>query len=73
MLKNHRVRMAVLSGTIGVIFMFFYDSILTEHLVNIGIDKGETGFFFGLVSLVYALSSLLIGLLCKYIKRRYLT
>jgi len=61
MLKNHRVRVAVFSGMIGVIFMFFYDSILTEHLVNIGIDKGETGYFFGLVSFIYAVSSLIIG------------
>lgn len=53
--------MAVLSGMIGVIFMFFYDSILTEHLVNIGVDKGETGYFFGLVSFIYAVSSLIIG------------
>lgn len=73
MLKNHRVRVAVLSGMIGVIFMFFYDSILTEHLVNIGVEKGETGYFFGLVSFVYAASSLLISYLCKLIKRRFLT
>ncbi len=73
MLKNHRVRVAVLSGMVGVIFMFFYDSILTEHLVRIGVEKGETGLYFGLVSFVYVVSSLLIGYLCKFIKRRLLT
>lgn len=73
MLKNYRVRIAVMVGTVGVIFMFFYESILTEHLVNIGIGKSETGYFFGLVSFVYTLSSLLIGYLCHFIKRRYLT
>jgi hypothetical protein len=73
MLKNHRVRVAVVSGMVGVIFMFFYDSILTEHLGKIGVDEKDSGFFFGLISFVYILSSLLVGYLCRFIKRRYIT
>ena len=62
MLKNRRVCLAVVSAFAGMIFMFFFDSILSEHLdKDMGLDPDYNGYFFALVCFSYSVSALLIG------------
>ena len=79
--------MASVSSMFSMIFMLFFDSILSDHLkyeqdVNensIGkqpivlIINNYLGYFFALVCLTYAISSPFIGYLTKFIDRKYVT
>ena len=74
MLKNRGVCLAVLSAFIGMIFMFFFDSILSEHLdKDMNIDPKYNGYFFGLVCFSYIGSAIVVGKISIKVKRRYLT
>ena len=74
MLKNRRVCLAVVSALAGMIFMFFFDSILSEHLEkDMQINPDYIGFFFALLCLSYGVSAFFVNWLGKKLKRRYLT
>jgi MFS family permease len=74
MLKNRRVCLAVVSALVGMIFMFFFDSILSEHLEkDMHFNPDYNGFFFALLCLSYGLSALLVSWLSVRLHRRYLT
>lgn len=65
---------ALMSACVAMILMFFFDSILSDHLIkDLLIPKGDIGYFFGLICLAYALSAPLVTWLCKHIKRRYVS
>ena len=73
MLQNRRVLVAVGSSILAMILMFFYDSILADHLLDIGVSDSDVGYFFALVCLSYVLSAIAINFLTRHIKRRYIS
>lgn len=74
MLKNRRVLIASLSAMVSMVLMFFFESILSDHLiVDIKVSDNDIGYFFGVICLVYAISAPLIGWLCRNVKRRYVS
>ena len=54
-----------------MIFMLFFDSILSVRLIKLGVSENKIGLVFGLASLIYMISSPLVGILCKYIDKRF--
>lgn len=84
-LKNRRAMMALVSGIFAMIFMLFFDGILTMHLIS-EMDVGENsagkkaiieliciGYFFGLICATYALSSPFVSVLTTLFPRKWLT
>ena len=76
--------MAAVSGIFAMIFMLFFESILTVHLImdldvgedsagNIKFDQICLGYFFALICATYALSSPFVYILTALIPRRWLT
>ena len=43
LLKNKRVMMASISSIFAMIFMLFYDTILSDQLIEVGLDKNLVG------------------------------
>eukprot|EP00347_Sterkiella_histriomuscorum_P004444 403360434 len=73
LLTNKRVMMASISSIFAMIFMLFYDTILSDQLLEIGVSKNLVGYMFGLMSLIYTLSSPIAGWLCQKLKKIYIT
>ena len=73
MLKDRRVFVAVISSTVAMIFMFFFDTILSDHLLDIGISDIDIGYFFALICFAYLISALIVNWLSKKMKRRFIT
>lgn len=71
--KNKRVVMAVVSSILSMIFMLFFESILSIRLMHMGIENGKIGYVFGLGALVYAVSAPFVGALCRVFKTLYIT
>ena len=83
-LKNRRAMMATVSAVFAMIFMLFFDSILTIYLISelkIGENSAgkindiynNTGYFFALICATYALSSPFVGILTAFAPLRWLT
>ena len=86
MLSNCRVLFSLVSAIVALILTLFFDGILSNHLIEIGVPSNLVGksifhyanllfigYLFGLVALVYALSSPLIGFLAREFPTRYIT
>ena len=84
MLSNCRVLFSLVSAIVALILTLFFDGILSNHLIEIGVPSNLVGksflhnnflvgYLFGLVALVYALSSPLIGFLARKFPTRYIT
>lgn len=73
MLRERRVLVALISSAIAMILMFFFDSILSDHLLDIGVSDSDIGYFFGLICFFYVISAPAVLWLCKKMKRRYVT
>jgi MFS family permease len=66
--------MSVLSAVLAMIFMLFFESILTMHLINdMKLSENTAGYFFGLICATYAISSPFVGCLTTFIARKWLT
>lgn len=72
-LTNKRAIIACVSSIFAMIFMNFYDSIYSNYLISAGISKDYIGYFFTLVCAVNAIFSPIVGYLCKFIPKPYLT
>lgn len=73
-LRNRRAMMAVVSAMFAMVFMLFFDGILTMHLIlEMDIPENQAGYFFGLICATYALSSPFMGCLTTLIPRHFLT
>jgi predicted MFS family arabinose efflux permease len=65
---------AALASMFAMIFMLFFDSILSNRLKdNFGVSEKESGYFFALGAFCYAFSSPFVGMLCKVMPRKYVT
>ena len=56
-----------------MIFMLFMDTIYSNYLISIGVSEKNIGYFFALACFVYSICAPLVGILCKYISKPYLT
>lgn len=73
-LRNRRAMMSVLSAVLAMVFMLFFESILTMHLINdMKLSENTAGYFFGLICATYAISSPFVGCLTTFISRKWLT
>lgn len=84
-LFNARAMLAVVSSTIAMVFMLFYNGILSVELTtHMGVDGDNvgkhtsllilsTGYIFALGALMYALSSPLVSIVFRGLPRRYIT
>lgn len=72
-IKNRRALLALVSAVVSLIFTLFFDGILANHLIIIGVSPNLIGYFFGIIALVFAISSPLIGLLSRVMPTRYIT
>lgn len=85
LLVNKRVFMACVSSIFAMIFMLYYDTIYSDYLIASGVSKNligkilsfgiskNTGYFFVLGSLVYTISSPVVGWLCNKFQKMYIT
>jgi hypothetical protein len=63
-LKNRRAMMAILSAIFAMMFMLFFDGILTMHLISdMDVNENAAGYFFALICATYALSSPFVGII----------
>jgi hypothetical protein len=72
-LTNRRALIAVLSATFAMIFMLFFDSMLSLRLKEMGVPENDIGFIFAGACFIYAVFSPVTGYLCKYIQRKCIT
>jgi hypothetical protein len=82
-LKNRRAMMSVVSAIFAMIFMLFFDSILTVHLIkDLKINENTAGkvcyfnnlgYYFALTCATYAMFSPFVGCLTSVIPRHWLT
>ena len=71
---NPRAMMAIISSAIAMIFMLFYNGILSVHLQeNLHMDPTDIGYIFALGCLTYALSSPLVSIVFRGVPRRFIT
>jgi hypothetical protein len=84
LIGNKRVMMASISSVISMVFMLFYDTILSDQLLDIGVNKNLIGiksifrliilgYLFGLICLIYTISSIFVGWLCNKIPKIFIT
>lgn len=73
MLSNLRVMLSLVSAVITLILTLFFDGILANHLIAIGIDESLVGYLFGSIALVYAFSSPIVSILARKMPTRYIT
>lgn len=72
-LTNKRALFAIISAIFAMIFMLFFDAILSVRLEYMGVADKNIGFIFALGPFCYAISAPFIGLLCKRLTSRYIT
>jgi Na+/melibiose symporter-like transporter len=73
-LKNRKVMMAIVSAMFAMMFMLFFDGILTMHLISdMDINENSAGYFFALICATYAFSSPFVGILAQFVPRKWLT
>ena len=71
-LKIRRVILSLTTASIAMILMFYFDAILSDHLlVDVKVSEKDLGYFFALICFCYAGSAPLILWICKKFKRRY--
>jgi predicted MFS family arabinose efflux permease len=67
-----RTMITVVSAAIAMIFMLFFNAILSPHLdIKYGIKEDKAGYIMALGALFYAVCSPLVGVIFKGIPRRY--
>jgi len=72
-LTNKRAMVSAVSSIFAMVFMLFMDTIYSNYLISFGVSEKNIGYFFALSCLVYSIFSPLVGMLCNYIAKPYLT
>lgn len=65
--------MASISSIFAMIFMLFMDTILSNYLLKIGVGEDYIGYVFALPCFIYSVSAPIVGYLCKFVPKLYLT
>jgi MFS family permease len=70
-----RAMTAVIAAMFAMIFMLFYEPVLTPYIAvtREWTNEDNVGYFLAIGALTYAFSSPLVGYLCTITKRRYIT
>ena len=56
-----------------MIFLIFFDSILSIRLKKMNVSETRIGFIFGIGCLTYTVSSPIVGFICKFCEKRLIT
>jgi MFS family permease len=71
---NIRAMLAIISSMIAMVFMLFYNAIISNHLIDTyDVPEDQVGYILALGALFYALSSPLVSIVFKGVPRRYVT
>ena len=69
-----RAMVTICSAAIAMIFMLFFNAILSEHLIAAyGLAEDQCGYIMALGALFYALASPMVGVIFNGVPRRYVT
>lgn len=69
-----RAMTAIVSSMFAMIFMLFYEPVLSKYLVEeYDVSENVVGYYFSIGCFTYAFASPLVGFLCAKIARRYVT
>ncbi|CDW88996.1 permeases of the major facilitator superfamily [Stylonychia lemnae] len=71
LLTNKRVIVAALSSIFAMIFLLFFDTILSDQLLDMGISKDLVGYIYSVSCLVYSIVCPFVGYICKKIHKIY--
>jgi predicted MFS family arabinose efflux permease len=71
---NIRAMTAIISSIFAMIFMLFYEPVLTNYLgQEYNLSSSYFGYVLAIGCFTYAFSSPFVGILCSKVKRRYVT
>lgn len=65
--------MASVSSIFAMIFMLFMDTIFSNYLLSIHVSEDYIGYIFAIPCGIYSVCSPLVGKLCQYVDKIYLT
>jgi len=65
--------LCLITALITLILTLFFDGTLSNHLIDVGIDKDLVGYFFGILALVYALSAPIVAAAARKFPIPYIT
>jgi hypothetical protein len=72
-LTNRRALFAIIASIFAMIFMLFFDAILSVRLQQMGVEEKNIGFIFALLPMFYALAAPFVGLLCRKVRTMFVT
>jgi predicted MFS family arabinose efflux permease len=73
-LFNMRAMISVISAGLAMVFMLFFNAILSEHLNDsYKLEPDQCGYIMALGALFYAVASPLVGIVFHGVPRRYVT
>ena len=73
-LFNMRAMVTIVSAAMAMVFMLFFNAILSDHLIHAyGLEEDQCGYIMALGALFYAVSSPLVGVIFDGVPRRYVT
>jgi hypothetical protein len=70
---NKRAIMSSISAMLAMLFMLYYIAIYSNYLLSVNVSDDYIGYFFALGCGVYSISAPMVGYLCKFIAKVYLT
>lgn len=71
---NMRAMTAIVSSMFAMVFMLFYEPVLSKYLVDdYDVSENVVGYLFSIGCFTYAFASPIVGILCSKIPRRYVT
>lgn len=73
LLTNKRVVVGCVSSILAMIFMVFYETIYSDHMITLGVSENVIGYLFALGCAVATIFSPIVGCLCKIFPKMILT
>lgn len=70
---NRRALFAAMSSGFAMLFMLFFDGILSIRLVDMGMEEKYVGYIFSISCFCSTAMAPFAGLLCKYVNKRLIT
>lgn len=67
---NRHSLIAALSAMFTMMFMLFFDGILSLRLIDLGVNEDNVGYIFAIGPFCYSFSAPFAGYVCKFFKRR---
>ena len=67
---NRYSLMALVAMFFGIVCLQYFDLVLSEHLIDLGMSEDNVGFAFALFGFTWAAGAPIVGLVCQYVNRR---